>query len=284
MPDPMQVALEDLPPLRKTLLKYGIYTKKSLGQHFLFDMNLTDKIAGLAGDLSQTTVLEVGPGPGGLTRSLLKAGVGKLIVIERDDTCMPVLHELKDIAGEKLTLIHDDALQVDYPALFNGEQNVHIVANLPYNVGTELLFTWLEHETIFSRMVLMFQKEVAERITAEPDCKDYGKLSVMAQWLYQADMLFDIPPEAFFPPPKVTSSVIALTRRDKPLAEVKRETLRKLLHAVFNQRRKMLRASLRQIHAEPEKLLAQAGIDPTRRPESLDIASFCALANALDGK
>lgn len=284
MPDPMQVALEDLPPLRKTLLKYGIYTKKSLGQHFLFDMNLTDKIAGLAGDLSQTTVLEVGPGPGGLTRSLLKAGVGKLIVIERDDTCMPVLQELKDIAGEKLTLIHDDALQVDYPALFNGEQNVHIVANLPYNVGTELLFTWLEHETIFSRMVLMFQKEVAERITAEPDCKDYGKLSVMAQWLYQADMLFDIPPEAFFPPPKVTSSVIALTRRDKPLAEVNRETLRKLLHAVFNQRRKMLRASLRQIHAEPEKLLAQAGIDPTRRPESLDIASFCALANALDGK
>jgi 16S rRNA (adenine1518-N6/adenine1519-N6)-dimethyltransferase len=283
----IRLAVDALPSLPETLRKHQIRTKKSLGQHFLFDQNITDKIVLAAGNISSATVMEIGPGPGGLTRSLLRAGVGRLIAVERDDACLPLLRELEQLSEGRLTILGADALQQDDEAMLRDAGvppgDVRIIANLPYNIGTELLCKWVEHAPLFSQMVLMFQKEVAERVVAAPGSGDYGRLAVLCQWLYEGEMLFDLPPGAFTPPPKVTSSVIRLTRRKEPLAPANRATLQKLLLAVFSQRRKMLRGSLRQIHPDPEALLRQTGIDPTLRPESLDISSFCALARALDG-
>ncbi len=282
---PLKEAIAALPPLKESLRRHGIITKKSLGQHFLFDLNLTDKIARSAGNVSHATVLEIGPGPGGLTRSLLSCGAARVVAVERDAACMPILHELEAVAGERLRIVETDALALDERAMFRElgitPGDLRIIANLPYNIGTELLFKWLEQPELFSTMILMFQKEVADRIVAVPGCKDYGRLAVMTQWHYAAEKLFDIPPEAFFPPPKVHSSVVMLTRRPAPLAEANREVLSRVVKAAFGQRRKMLRASLRQISDHPIALLEQAGIDPTLRPEDIDIQAFCSLARVV---
>lgn len=267
-----------LPTIAQTIRQNGLITKKSLGQHFLTDPNLLDKIVASAGDLSGKTVVEIGPGPGGLTRSLLQANAARVIVIEKDSRCIEILNGLQKIVGEKrLIILNEDALKVKISDIAKDEK-IKIVANLPYNIGTELLIRWLDELEYIDSMTLMFQKEVARRITSEPNSKNYGRLAVLSQWLCETRILFDISPAAFSPPPKVESSVISIWPREKPLYEADREVLEKITKATFGQRRKMLKVSLKQITDEPEKILAQARIDPMRRPENLDISEFCALA------
>lgn len=272
-------ALGSLPPLRDIVRKYNLSASKTLGQNFLFDLNLTDKIARLAGDLSTATVVEVGPGPGGLTRSLLRGGVKKLIAIEKDPACVAALKDyLVPAANGRLEVIEADALTFDW-GCFNGQ--VKIVANLPYNIATELLFLWLGQISHFSRLVLMFQREVAMRINASPNSKDYGRLSVKTQWLCDVEHGFDIAPQAFYPPPKVTSSVLRMTPYAQPLFPADEEILGKLCKATFGQRRKALRASLKQLTGQPEAVLKEVAIDGLTRPEQLSVEQFCALARAL---
>jgi 16S rRNA (adenine1518-N6/adenine1519-N6)-dimethyltransferase len=271
---------DGLPPLREVIATHGLDAKKSLGQNFLLDLNLTGKIARVAGDLSQCTVIEVGPGPGGLTRALLSAGARRVIAIERDERCLPALAEVSEHHPGRLEVIAGDALKTDFAALAPGE-TVRIVANLPYNIGTELLvrgLTGRDWPPFWASMTLMFQKEVAERIVATAGDDAYGRLGVLAGWRTQARIAFDVPPQAFTPPPKVTSSVIHLTPRAAPLpAELK--LLERVTEAAFGQRRKMLRQSLKRVGGEA--LLAQAGIDGTRRAETLSVEEFVRLANAV---
>ncbi|ATU92155.1 16S rRNA (adenine(1518)-N(6)/adenine(1519)-N(6))-dimethyltransferase RsmA [Phyllobacterium zundukense] len=273
------MSIDTLPPLREVIDRHELMAKKSLGQNFLFDLNLTAKIARQAGDLHGQTVIEVGPGPGGLTRPLLAQGAN-VIAIERDERCLAALQEVSDHYPGRLRVVAGDALETDFAALAGGDK-VKIVANLPYNVGTQLLIGWLLAEPwppFYASLTLMFQREVAERIVARPGSDAYGRLGVLACWRTEAKITFDVPPQAFTPPPKVTSSVVHLVPRAEPLA-CDAATLGRVTQAAFGQRRKMLRQSIKPLGGET--LLMKVGIDPTRRAETLSIDEFVALANAL---
>jgi 16S rRNA (adenine1518-N6/adenine1519-N6)-dimethyltransferase len=274
--------IDDLPPLRDVIARHGIAAKKSLGQNFLLDLNLTARIARAAGDLRQTTVIEVGPGPGGLTRALLAEGAAHVVAIERDDRCVAALEEIAAHHPGRLTIVPADALAVDMAALARGPTVV--VANLPYNIATPLLVGWLRTEPWppwYRSLTLMFQREVAERIVAPPGSKTYGRLSVLTGWRSQASILFDVPARAFTPAPKVTSSVVHFVPRAKPLS-CNPDVLERVVAAAFGQRRKMLRQSLRTLGIDAAGLLARAGIEPTRRAEEIDVAGFVALAKAAE--
>lgn len=276
----MAQAHDGLPPLRDIVATYGLAPKKALGQNFLFDLNLTGKIARAAGPLKGFTIFEIGPGPGGLTRALLEQGAERVVAIERDPRCLPVLEEISRHYPGKLEVVEGDALKVDLAALADGAP-AKIVANLPYNVGTQLLINWLTVDPgapFWSSMTLMFQKEVGQRIIAAPGSNHYGRLGVLSGWLSHADILFDVPPQAFTPPPKVTSSVVQLVPRADPLP-CELTKLERVTQAAFGQRRKMLRQSLKPLGGEV--LLASVGIDPARRAETLSVKEFCALANAI---
>lgn len=269
----------ELPPLRDVIARHGLMATKALGQHFLLDMNLTARIARAAGDLSQGITIEVGPGPGGLTRALLDQGAS-VVAIEKDKRCREILEELRVAYPERLVPLEADALRVDAAAL--GAAPRRIVANLPYNVGTDLLIGWLKSATAFECLVLMFQSEVAARLTAPPGTKAYGRLSVLAQWLCEVEQLFHVSPKAFTPPPAVNSTVVKLTPRPQPLAPAKRETLERVTAAAFGQRRKMLRQSLRSLTPDTEALCRACDVDPMARAETLSVAQFCALARVID--
>ncbi len=272
-------AIDDLPPLSTVVREFGLAPKKSLGQNFLFDLNLTAKIARAAGDLTDCDVLEIGPGPGGLTRALLSAGAKRVVAIERDTRCIAALEQVAARYPGRLTIIEADAMNFDPRDHF--EAPPKIVANLPYNIGTELLVGWLTTEwpPWWQSLTLMFQREVAERIVARSGSKAYGRLSVLAGWRAEATLLFDIPPEAFTPPPKVTSSVISLVPRPEP-GDVRLRALERITAAAFGQRRKMLRRSLAPLGGLD--LLARADIEQTKRAEDIDIDGFLALARALE--
>ncbi|MBA5776706.1 16S rRNA (adenine(1518)-N(6)/adenine(1519)-N(6))-dimethyltransferase RsmA [Stappia sp. F7233] len=274
--------IDDLPPLRDVIREHGLDARKSLGQNFLLDLNLTLKIARAAGDLTDATVLEVGPGPGGLTRALLVAGAKKVVAVEKDRRCLPVLAEIAARYPGRLEIIEGDALEVDLTAIAAGEP-LKIVANLPYNVGTQLLLQWIassEWPPVWSSLTLMFQKEVAERIVASPGSKAYGRLGVLAGWRTNAELLFDISPKAFTPPPKVTSAIVHLTPRVEPLA-CPLKALEQVTAAAFGQRRKMLRASLKSLCPDAEDRIVAAGLEPTRRAEEISVEGFVELAKAF---
>ncbi|MHA3913401.1 16S rRNA (adenine(1518)-N(6)/adenine(1519)-N(6))-dimethyltransferase RsmA [Halovulum sp. GXIMD14793] len=275
---------DPLPPLREVIATHGLSARKSLGQNFLLDLNLTRKIARATGDLTTCDVLEVGPGPGGLTRALLMEGARRVVAIERDDRCLQALEDIASAYPDRLTVVSGDALQIDpAPHL---TQPVRIAANLPYNIGTELLVRWLTPKSwppLWQSMTLMFQREVAERIVATPGSKSYGRLSVLAQWRSDARIVFDLPPQAFTPPPKVTSSVVHLERLKTPRYPADADKLQRLTAAAFGQRRKMLRASLKSLAPDAEARIAACDIDPTARAETLTLEQFCQLSNALSG-
>jgi len=271
----------DLPPLRDVLTRHGLMATKALGQHFLLDLNLTARIARAGGDLTTGTTIEIGPGPGGLTRSLLDAGA-HVIAIEKDKRCREILEELRAAYPDRLQTIEADALTIDAASL--GTTPRRIIANLPYNVGTELLLRWLKNIGAFESLVLMFQSEVAARLTAPAGTKAYGRLSVLTQWLCETEPLFHVNPKAFTPPPTVNSTVVRLIPRPRPLVPVKRETLERVTAAAFGQRRKMLRQSLRSLVNEAEALCRAVGVDPTARAETLSVEQFCALAKVLEGQ
>lgn len=274
-------AIDDLPPLREVIRAHGLNALKSLGQNFLLDLNLTTRIARTAGDLSAVTVVEVGPGPGGLTRALLALGAKRVVAIERDSRCIAALGEIAARYPGRLEIVEGDALAVDMAALA-GAGPVRIVANLPYNIATPLLIGWLTAEPWppwYESLTLMFQREVAERIVAAPGSKAYGRLGVLAGWRATARIAFDVAPSAFVPPPKVTSSVVHLVPRAAPLP-CDRRTLERVTEAAFGQRRKMLRQSLKGLGVEAGALLEAAGIEPTARAEEIPVEGFVALANA----
>jgi 16S rRNA (adenine1518-N6/adenine1519-N6)-dimethyltransferase len=275
-------AIDDLPPLRAVIERYELSAKKALGQNFLLDLNLTGKIARAAGDLTSHTIIEVGPGPGGLTRALLMHGARKVIAIERDPRCLAALADVAEYYPGRLDVIEGDALKMDFSSLADGAR-VKIVANLPYNIGTQLLATWLESEPwppFYVSMTLMFQREVAERIVAHPGDGAYGRLGVLAGWRTAAHIQFDVPPQAFWPPPKVTSSVVHLEPRTEPIP-IDGAKLSLVTQHAFGQRRKMLRQSLKPLGGQA--LLDAAGIDGARRAETLSIEEFCRLARILHG-
>ncbi len=286
----MSLAYDGLPPLREVVAAHAIGAKKSLGQNFLFDLNLTGRIARAAGPLEGVTVIEIGPGPGGLTRALLAGGAAKVVAIERDARCLAALAEISAHWPGRLEVIADDALAVDYAALAaEATGTVRVCANLPYNIATPLLVGWLETEPWppwFDRLTLMFQREVAERIAATPATRaDYGRLGVLAGWRTRPKILFDVPPAAFTPPPKVTSSVVELIPRTDP-APCRPGTLAALTLAAFGQRRKMLRQSLKGFAAarglDLPQWLGAAGLEPTARAEEASVSAFAALARAAD--
>ena len=277
--------IDDLPPLRDVIARHGLMAMKALGQNFLLDLNLTARIARAGGRLDDATVIEVGPGPGGLTRALLSEGAAHVIAIERDRRCLAALAEVAERYPGRLEVIEGDALAIDMAALAARAPTgkVRIIANLPYNVATPLLVGWLRAEpwpAWWESATLMFQREVALRIVARAGEDAYGRLGVLAGWRTEAKIAFDVARQAFVPPPKVTSSVVHLVPRPAPLA-VDADVLEKVVAAAFNQRRKMLRSSLKSLVADPETLLAKAGLEPTRRAEEIDIAGFVALANAM---
>ncbi|KAB1074555.1 16S rRNA (adenine(1518)-N(6)/adenine(1519)-N(6))-dimethyltransferase RsmA [Methylobacterium soli] len=277
---------DGLPPLREVVQRHGLEPKKALGQNFLYDLNLTGRIARSAGPLADVTVVEVGPGPGGLTRALLAAGAGRVIAIERDSRALPALAEIAAHYPGRLTVVDADALAFD-PRPLIGDRPARIVANLPYNIGTALLTGWLEGEAWppwWDSATLMFQREVAERIVADVSARaDYGRLGVLCGWRTQADILFDVAPSAFVPPPKVTSSVVRLVPRAAPLP-CRAGALEAVTRAAFGQRRKMLRQSLKALTPEPGALLSATGIAETARAEEVPLAGFVALANAYDAR
>ena len=276
-------ALDNLPPLRDVIRRHELAAKKSLGQNFLLDLNLTGRIARAAGPLDGVTVIEIGPGPGGLTRALLIAGAKKVIAVERDDRAIAALNEVAEAAPGRLDIIAGDALEFDATKHIAGGP-VRIAANLPYNIATILLVNWLTIEPWppwYDRMTLMFQREVAERIVAQPGSKAYGRLSVLSGWRTQAKILFDINPSAFVPPPKVTSSVVEFIPRANPLP-CSRRALERVTEAAFGHRRKMLRQSLKSLGVEPLPLLAAANIAETARAEEIPVEGFVALARALE--
>ncbi|WP_029003381.1 16S rRNA (adenine(1518)-N(6)/adenine(1519)-N(6))-dimethyltransferase RsmA [Azorhizobium doebereinerae] len=273
-------AIDDLPPLRDVIRTHGLSAQKSLGQNFLLDLNLTARIARGSGPLEGATVVEVGPGPGGLTRALLALGAGRVIAIERDHRCIAALGEIAAAYPGRLEVIEGDALKVDVRPLLSGAE-ARVVANLPYNVGTQLLVGWLSTDPWppwFASLTLMFQREVAERIVAVPGSKAYGRLAVLTGWRAQARILFDVAPSAFVPPPKVTSSVVHVVPRADPAPCALRD-LERVTEAAFGQRRKMLRQSLKSLGVDTAALLAQTGVEETARAEEIDVAGFVALAN-----
>ena len=274
--------LDDLPPLGEVIRTHGLVAKKALGQNFLLDLNLTAKIARQAGDLSRCDVLEVGPGPGGLTRGLLAEGARKVLAIEKDSRAMAPLAEIAAAYPGRLEVLNADALTLD--PLAHLTPPIRVVANLPYNIGTELLVRWLTPEDwppYWQSLTLMFQKEVAERIVAKPGSKAYGRLAILAQWRCDAKVVMDLPPEAFTPAPKVRSAVVHLTALPAPRFEADPEVLQRLTATAFQQRRKMLRASLKGLAPDIGAVLTSVGIDPTARAEEIDVERFCALARAL---
>ncbi|MEV8465383.1 16S rRNA (adenine(1518)-N(6)/adenine(1519)-N(6))-dimethyltransferase RsmA [Fluviibacterium sp. DFM31] len=277
-------AIDSLPPLREVIASHGLSARKSLGQNFLLDLNLTAKIARKAGDLTGCDVLEIGPGPGGLTRGLLAEGARKVVAVEKDRRCLPALHEIADAYPGRLEIIEGDALEVDLTGHLTGP--VRVAANLPYNVGTELLVRWLTPDSwppFWDSLTLMFQREVAQRIVARPGSKAYGRLALLAQWRCDAKIVLDLPPQAFTPPPKVSSAVVHLTRLDAPRFEANPKTLSHVVAMAFNQRRKMLRAALKGLAPDIEDQLRAAGLEPTARAEEISLEGFCALARQLHG-
>ena len=276
-------AQDGLPPLREVVERHGLMAQKALGQNFLFDLNLTGRIARAAGPLEGQTVVEIGPGPGGLTRALLANGAGRVIAIERDRRCMPALAEIAAHYPGRLDVVDGDALAVDLSALLDGGP-ARIVANLPYNIGTPLLVGWLSADPWppwWSSLTLMFQREVAERIVARPEQRAaYGRLAVLANWRCETKILFDVPKTAFVPQPKITSSIVQLVPREQP-EPCERRLLERVTLAAFGQRRKMLRQSLKAVHAEPAAMIEAAGLSPTMRAEEVSVSGFVALANAL---
>ena len=268
-----------LPPLREVIAQYGLGARKALGQHFLLDQNLTGRIARSADPLEQGTVFEIGPGPGGLTRSLLAQGARQVVAVERDARFLPALRDLQAAYPGRLEIVEADALEVDLTAL--GSAPRQIVANLPYNVSTPLLLGWLPQIDAFTSLTLMFQKEVADRLLARPRTKDYGRLSVAVQFHCAIKPLFQVPPSAFTPPPQVMSTVVQLRPRAGRPADVDTRLLEKVVAAAFGQRRKMLRAALKSLLPEPEPALQAAGIPPTARAEELEVGDFCDLTRAV---
>jgi 16S rRNA (adenine1518-N6/adenine1519-N6)-dimethyltransferase len=276
--------IDDLPPLREVIRRHDLKPRKSLGQNFLLDLNLTARIARAGGPLAGATVLEVGPGPGGLTRALIAEGAARVIAIERDERAIAALGEVAARYPGRLTVVAGDALEFDpRPHLGSATGPVRVVANLPYNIATALLVRWLSVEPWppwYDSLVLMFQREVAERIAATPGSKSYGRLGVLAGWRTEAKILFDVSAAAFVPPPKVTSSVVRLVPRLEPLA-CDRAALERVTEAAFGQRRKMLRQSLRTLGLDPKPLLAAASIAETARAEDIAVEGFVALARHL---
>ncbi|MGY6705846.1 16S rRNA (adenine(1518)-N(6)/adenine(1519)-N(6))-dimethyltransferase RsmA [Roseinatronobacter sp.] len=274
--------IDALPPLRDVIRTHDLRAKKSFGQNFLLDLNLTARIARAAGDLQNCDILEVGPGPGGLTRGLLAEGARSVLAIEKDPRCLPALAEIAGAYPGRLQIIEGDALAVD--PLAHLTPPVKVVANLPYNVGTELLIRWMtpaQWPPFWDSLTLMFQREVAERIVARPGSKAYGRLALMVQWRADARVVLHLPPEAFTPPPKVSSAVVHITRLTEPRFPADARVLETVVAAAFNQRRKMLRAALRGLHPQIEDLLQQVGIAPTARAEEIGLEGFCALARTL---
>lgn len=276
--------IDGLPPLRAVIATHGLSARKALGQNFLLDLNLTAKIARAAGNLAGSDVLEVGPGPGGLTRGLLAEGARRVLAVEKDARCLPALAEIAAAYPGRLEVINGDALEVD--PLAHLMPPVRVVANLPYNVGTELLVRWLTPAVwppVWTSLTLMFQKEVAERIVAKPGSKAYGRLAILAQWRCDARVVMTLPPEAFTPPPKIHSAVVHLTALHEPRFPADPAVLGRIVAAGFNQRRKMLRASLKGVAPAIEDKLLAAGIAPTARAEEIDLEHFCALARIVAG-
>jgi len=274
--------IDDLPPLREVIARHGLSARKALGQNFLLDLNLTARVARAAGDLTGADVLEVGPGPGGLTRALLAAGARRVVAVEKDRRCLPALDEIAARWPGRLEVVQGDALSVDVAERLSPP--VKVVANLPYNVGTELLVRWLTPPAwppFWQSLTLMFQREVAERITAAPGSRSYGRLSVLAQWRCRARIVMDLPPEAFTPPPKVRSAVVHLEALAEPIAPADPAVLSRVVAAAFGQRRKMLRASLRGLAPDIGERLRAAGVTPTQRAEELSVETFAALAREL---
>ena len=278
----MSIAQDGLPPLREVIADHGLSARKALGQNFLLDLNLTSKIARRAGDLTQCDVLEIGPGPGGLTRALLMEGARKVVAIEMDHRCLAILEQVSAAYPDRLEVLEGNALEVN--PLPHLTAPIRVVANLPYNVGTELLIRWLTPPTwppYWQSLTLMFQKEVAQRIVAAPGSKAYGRLSVLAQWRADAKLAFEISPQAFTPPPKVTSAVVHLERLDEPRFPADAKDLSRTVSLAFGQRRKMLRASLKSLGKDVEERIREADIDPTTRAEQVSIEEFCRLSRVL---
>ncbi len=273
---------DGLPPLREVIARHGLDARKSLGQNFLFDLNLTRRIARSAAPLDSSTVVEIGPGPGGLTRALLLEGASKVIAVEKDARALPALQEIAAHYPGRLEIIEADALRYDWAAHITGDAK--IVANLPYNIATPLLTGWLTSTwpPWFSSLTLMFQKEVAERIVAAPGSESYGRLAIISQWCATAKKLFDIDRRAFTPPPKITSSVVQLIPRPERLPACDVAVLEKVTAAAFGQRRKMLRSSLKSLGPEIAKVLDDLGIAANLRAEQLAVADFARIAAALD--
>lgn len=275
-------AIDTLPPLREVIAQHGLSARKSLGQNFLLDLNLTAKIARKAGDLTGCDVLEIGPGPGGLTRGLLAEGARRVVAIEKDHRCLPALHQIAEAYPGRLEVIEGDALEIDLTGKLTGP--VRIAANLPYNVGTELLVRWLtpaQWPPFWDSLTLMFQREVAQRIVAQPGSKAYGRLAILSQWRCDARIVLDLPPQAFTPPPKVSSAVVHLQRLEAPRYPADAKTLSHVVAMAFNQRRKMLRAALKGLTPDIEDRLTAAGLSPTARAEEISLEGFCALAREI---
>ncbi len=276
------MAIDSLPPLRDVITTHDLRAKKSLGQNFLLDLNLTSKIARQAGDLTGHDILEIGPGPGGLTRGLLAEGARRVVALEKDARCMPALSEISDAYPGQLQVLNQDALTLDHAEYLTAP--VRVVANLPYNVGTELLVRWLtpkDWPPFWDTLTLMFQKEVAQRIVATPGSKAYGRLAILAQWRCDARIAMTLPPEAFSPPPKIHSAVVHLTALPAPKFPADAKILSQTVAQAFNQRRKMLRASLKGLRPDIEDRIVAAGLKPTSRAEEISLEGFCALARQV---
>lgn len=274
--------IDRLPPLRDVISTHSLNAKKSLGQNFLLDLNLTAKIARLAGDLEGYDILEVGPGPGGLTRGLLASGARRVVALEKDPRCIPALNEIAEAYPGQLDIFNADALNFDIRSHLTVP--IRIVANLPYNVGTELLIRWLtpkDWPPFWNTLTLMFQKEVAERIIATPGSKSYGRLAILAQWKSNPKIMMELPPEAFTPPPKVHSAVVHFDALPEPRFPAPAGLLTSTVAMAFNQRRKMLRSSLKSASPNIENVLREAGLEPTARAEEISLEGFCALARRL---
>ena len=274
--------IDDLPPLRDVIANHQLDAKKSLGQNFLLDLNLTAKIARLAGVLDGHDILEVGPGPGGLTRGLLAEGARKVVALEKDSRCLPALNEIAEAYRERLEIFNADAL--NFNVSMHLKTPIRIVCNLPYNIGTELLIRWLtptEWPPFWNTMTLMFQKEVAERITALPGTKAYGRLAILSQWKTDAKIVMSLPPEAFSPPPKVNSAVVHFQALEVPRFPAPAKLLSSTVAMAFNQRRKMLRSSLKAAAPNIEQVLQNSGLNPTARAEEISLEQFCTLTRQL---
>ncbi|MCF7700688.1 16S rRNA (adenine(1518)-N(6)/adenine(1519)-N(6))-dimethyltransferase RsmA [Loktanella sp. M215] len=274
--------IDDLPPLRAVIETHGIAAKKSLGQNFLLDLNLTAKIARMAGDLKGSDILEIGPGPGGLTRGLLAEGARRVLAIEKDARCIAALEEIASAYPGRLEVVNGDALEIDVAGRLTAP--IRVAANLPYNIGTELLVRWLSPPAwppFWESLTLMFQREVAQRIVAMPGDKAYGRLALLVHWRTDARIVMDLPPEAFSPPPKVSSAVVHLTALPAPRYPADAAMLNRVVATAFNQRRKMLRSALKPLGADVEDHLNAVGIPPTARAEEIGLEQFCALTRSL---